>query len=137
MLVLNAKHSHADQWKAHGSVDRFAGGQVHGAEALQFSRAWIEGTRVPHLVEPTMETGSSTRPTSAPVSKRGVSIDAVLEAARQAASSTILSGEPCLSGRPGGGGTRTNVYIAVGRVTLSNAAIMTITSNGELMTIFD
>ena len=37
-----------------------------------------------------METGSSTRPTSAPVSERGVSIDAVLEAARQAAS-IILS----------------------------------------------
>ena len=33
--------------------------------------------------------------------------------------------------------TKTNVYIAVGRVTLSNATIMTITSNSGFSTIFD
>ena len=47
-----------------------------------------------------METGSSTRPTSAPVSERGVSIDAVLEAARQAASIILSKIENLLSRAP-------------------------------------
>jgi hypothetical protein len=38
-----------------------------------------------------METGSSTRLPSAPVSERGVSIDAVLEAARHRPAASIFS----------------------------------------------